>query len=93
MWKLGLRPRNSKKWDFPCSVVLSKAVLIFSDTLHELQFFSFRKALLRLSLVGFDAAETTCWDFKNIWFGKMEENRKISLRYNSTVSIAESQGV
>ncbi len=62
-------------------MVLNKAIFIFLDTLHEV-YFSFRNVLHRLSLVGFEVAETACQDMANIWFGKMVE-KHIELQFNS----------
>jgi hypothetical protein len=48
-------------------MVLRKAVFIFLDNLQYMKYiFSFRKVLNRLSLVGFEAAETACQEITNI---------------------------
>ncbi len=70
-------------------MVLSKAVFIFSDNLQYIKYiFSFSKVLHRLSIVGFEAAETACQDTTNIWFEKMEK-KHLELQFN----IGESQGI
>jgi hypothetical protein len=87
-WGRAVPRKGIHKWDFPCSVVLSKAVFIFSDTLHKVQFFLLEKSSpqTKLSLIWCSGNYVLGFEKYLVWkIGGKSENQ-LALQFNSVHS-------